>query len=635
MSATRESRWPVLVRHFPDEKAEADWLVADLVQDRDENTLAWGDFALLYRKHSIGEALEARLVEAGIPCQLAEGRALADVKVVKYLIAALRVIERPGDPILEEQFIKVVLPQALYDTLRADAEQNRTEFVEWLRQLGRQLPHKDEDGRKIRRGLYVLGNLPVFAERHDDLAGLIGELLSQRVGEYRTILEEHAEEITDPAGHPAATELAQRLTRIRYGRGTAWLPRMGGAELGLAGLLREAGVTMVDYQGPEAKPRTEDVVLESGGDPATRCLELFKALQVVAAESGGDAFRDFVSVDVETTDNDADGCDVVELGAVRVRDGVVVEDFQRLVKPTQPVSPRSVAIHGYTEEALADAPDFASVWTEFRALPQAICWSLTMDTGSTSPYCAGWRRTIPQGMTSSRSTLCLSHGCFTRAAGHWRIWPTASGSRPGGSIMHSMTPAPWPGSSSSSKPRSSLGPERRASSPRSITSPSHWRSAIPERRARQGSFSIWASSSPWAATPRRSNHMRRKRARPGGENAPAREEVIERLGGRILMERLRKERTADERYPAAMARLRRLLDSVPETTPLMEQLSDFLDRVALSNTRGGPELDRGRVSLLTLHSTKGLEFPRVYVVGAEDSELPGIKTGNGKRSPAK
>src|SRR4029453_19483034 len=96
--------------------------------------------------------------------------------------------------------------------------------------------------------------------------------------------------------------LAQRLARIRYGRGTAWLPRMGGAELGLAGLLREAGVTMVDYQGPEANPRTEDVVLESGGDPATRCLELFKALQVVAAEAGGDAFRDFFSVGVEPPD---------------------------------------------------------------------------------------------------------------------------------------------------------------------------------------------------------------------------------------------------------------------------------------------------------------------------------------------
>ena len=48
----------------------------------------------------------------------------------------------------------------------------------------------------------------------------------------------------------------------------------------------------------------------------------------------------------------------------------------------------------------------------------------------------------------------------------------------------------------------------------------------------------------------------------------------------------------------------------------------FLERVALSRS-DGVDPERKRVNLLTLHSTKGLEFSRVYVVGVEDAELPG------------
>ena len=106
-----------------------------------------------------------------------------------------------------------------------------------------------------------------------------------------------------------------------------------------------------------------------------------------------------------------------------------------------------------------------------------------------------------------------------------------------------------------------------------------------------------------------------------GARGPALEEVIERLGGRQRMESLREERDASSRYPEAVARLEALIEQAPGE-PLEPALVRFLQRVALSRN-DGTEAEEHRVNLLTLHSTKGLEFSRVYIVGVEDEQLPG------------
>jgi superfamily I DNA/RNA helicase len=99
------------------------------------------------------------------------------------------------------------------------------------------------------------------------------------------------------------------------------------------------------------------------------------------------------------------------------------------------------------------------------------------------------------------------------------------------------------------------------------------------------------------------------------------DQVIARLGGQALRERLLSEKTADERYPVAMRRLRAITEDINDGS-LDGQLAEFLERVVLSQWDGQTP-DRDRVNLLTLHSTKGLEFSRVYVIGTEDAQLPG------------
>jgi len=52
--------------------------------------------------------------------------------------------------------------------------------------------------------------------------------------------------------------------------------------------------------------------------------------------------------------------------------------------------------------------------------------------------------------------------------------------------------------------------------------------------------------------------------------------------------------------------------------------------VALS-TSEGIEVAPDRVNLLTLHSTKGLEFARVYIIGVEDYQIPGYRESTENR----
>jgi len=124
----------------------------------------------------------------------------------------------------------------------------------------------------------------------------------------------------------------------------------------------------VTYLGGADGPRPDDVTIspEDGGRSGLS-LGLFKALQMVHAGALKDAFRDFVVVDLETTDKDTATCDIVELGAVRVRDGRVVDRYSQLVRPRVEMTEGARQTHGITDEQLRDQPTLDGVWAGFRA----------------------------------------------------------------------------------------------------------------------------------------------------------------------------------------------------------------------------------------------------------------------------
>ncbi len=72
--------------------------------------------------------------------------------------------------------------------------------------------------------------------------------------------------------------------------------------------------------------------------------------------------------------------------------------------------------------------------------------------------------------------------------------------------------------------------------------------------------------------------------------------------------------------------LREEEDQVDEDVPDTGVLAQFLERVSLvADADGIPEPDSGVVTMMTLHTAKGLEFPVVFVTGWEDGMFPHMR----------
>ncbi len=80
-------------------------------------------------------------------------------------------------------------------------------------------------------------------------------------------------------------------------------------------------------------------------------------------------FGTFIVLDLETTGLDYKLDRILEIGAVKLVDGIPQETFQTLVDPETPLRAENIAIHGITSHMIAEAPPIADV------LPRFLAWA--------------------------------------------------------------------------------------------------------------------------------------------------------------------------------------------------------------------------------------------------------------------
>ena len=628
LSAPRLGDFAVMAHAFADDEEEAQWVITDIRRDRDqhfpgdaEQNSGWGHYAVLYRKHELGNRLEAAFIKAGMPCRLAKGRPLSEDRVIGHVIAALHLVNDPRDSTAAEKYAARVLPPHLMQRVEAEVS-GEDDFLLAVRDLAGSMPQGDPDTKKLWQLVYSVENLAAMGRKHATLQGLVDELLTMRSGPFSNVLENHHEDLADPAALPSAQALAERLGRARDTRARVVLEPMNGLEIALRAMLFGAGFKLAVTASEIVQAELDD--LRIGPDdagPDGLAYTVFKALQLVHARALGGAPSRYVTFDLETTGSDTRSCEIVEIGAVRVVDGVTHEEYHELVRPGVPIEPGAQKQHGYSDDDVAGAPPFAEVWPRFKAFVGADALvahnGLEFDVPVLRRMAAGQGHTAP---LHAYDTLPLAKSL---GGGSARLTSLAERHGiPVGRAHHALDDARMLVGVYQALEAARLVRARKAS----LVSVLAWLGvalALDGGRRDTDEITLLFHEGSKRALGRYSDALEvydAERRRLGLRSVTL-EELIGRLGGQRRMDSLREERDAASLYPQAVARLESLVEQHPNE-PLEPALVRFLQRVALSRNDGS-EAEEHRVNLLTLHSTKGLEFSRVYIVGVEDEQLPG------------
>ena len=116
---------------------------------------------------------------------------------------------------------------------------------------------------------------------------------------------------------------------------------------------------------------------EEAGDEHPDCNDFFKVIygveayivddlaKVVTNSKGQGIDNSFVVFDIETTGFSPVRNNITEIGAVKVKDGQIIDRFSTFVNPKEPIPYRIVKLTNITDEMVKDAPPIEKVLPEF------------------------------------------------------------------------------------------------------------------------------------------------------------------------------------------------------------------------------------------------------------------------------
>ncbi len=359
---------------FDTEEQEQDFIVARIREWR-EKEVPYSEMAVLYPRHSFVEALTMRLLREQIPFQQAR-KALSDNPVLNRLQLYLRLVTDPLDDVSWQALVRMQLGYDVDKHVEMVQKARRVSYRRALYELSRQEDVANDTRHRVNTFLGAIGNW-INLKNFYGFEQLIREILFYAQKGADDFLNDHIRTIAAFDAPPELLPPAEKDIVIHAATAEeAFLA---------AEMCRTLWPGRVRLHGEEEpRPAREFIIALAplpGGREVTRGIELFRPafgggrsvhtallryLQQ-AARPARPLFEDYVVFDLETTGRDPQSCGIVEIAAVRVEKGEIVDRFESLVNPEMAVEEGARAVHGISDEQLSDAPVLADIWADFRA----------------------------------------------------------------------------------------------------------------------------------------------------------------------------------------------------------------------------------------------------------------------------
>jgi len=345
--------------------------------------LAYQNMAIIYPFHKIGLSLEHYLIKENIPYQMAAGLSFLDNPLIKTIILFLRTIRDVNDDISLEQLAEIQIGLSLAKMIKYKANQKNISFRKSLYDFFRmEKGQLDFDSiLKIKNFITQIASL-VNLKTFYSLSRLIEEIISitqfgnqSYLTEKRKLLENIKEADEDIIGiininkskeffiyHPdkkisflgskLISKILNKRVEIRENNIQSETEHVVFALKPLADQNKNVKIIPV-YEYINTKRQSS-------------LSSLFRFLQKNIKDESGEIFKDYVVLDLETTDRFRESCGIVEIAAVKVRNGEIVDELQTLINPQKSISKGAQDVHHISEQDVKNAPTIKEYWGKFK-----------------------------------------------------------------------------------------------------------------------------------------------------------------------------------------------------------------------------------------------------------------------------